>query len=216
MSAARITNNLSVNNHNVTDPNSAAYGYFPTDGYGIWCLGGELYYNTCSGNTATDICADSTAAGDWNMCYKTQGYSDYNAFSGVAGLYGCRFLSIIPSISGKVSVCVAGHDNLELSAKNATISLDGTDHKTMTDDCGNFTFEDIPPGGHLLIISIPGLPPTSKSVTVTAGQTLELYDLPPMAIECLTGLQGDVNADGKIGIEEVIHALQVVSAVRPR
>ena len=52
------------------------------------------------------------------------------------------------------------------------------------------------------------------NITVTTGQTTTVPKEDVKGSACQGGTGGDVDGDGKIGLEEVINALQVVSGVR--
>jgi hypothetical protein len=124
-------------------------------------------------------------------------------------------------ISGRVAIAVAGHSNL--SVIGATVSLEGTSYSTVTDINGNFNLAipNVPPGTYALAVSAQDLVPLSQEITLPDSQ-------PFGDLEMMVLVQGDLDqavadaiqhwdamGDGKIGLEEAIHALQVVSGVRP-
>jgi|GEM_PF-127833 len=119
--------------------------------------------------------------------------------------------------TGRASIDIAGYD--DLSVKNATVSLEGTPYTATTDSNGNFTFEEVPPGSYHLTLSAPSLPPLSLEIELEEGQSLELGNQ-KMTVWTLEDLneavlkerqKWDANGDGKIGLEEAIRALQIVS-----
>lgn len=55
--------------------------------------------------------------------------------------------------------------------------LQGRSFSVVTGASGNFVFNYVPPGSYNLIIQIPGQPPDSRSVSVTAKQVLDLGTL---------------------------------------
>ncbi len=114
------------------------------------------------------------------------------------------------TLSGNVVVDFAGHSGL--SVINATISLVGTDKTTQTDSDGNFELEltGIPSGSYDLIITRDGLE--------THKQQIDIFDGPNSVPDpiTMTPKNWDANSDGKIGLEEAIRALQIVSgAITP-
>jgi len=114
-------------------------------------------------------------------------------------------------ISGQAVVSFAGHENVAVI--DATVSLEGTDLTTATDGYGYFTLplsEDIQPGSYSLVISRPGMSPTTEIVTLNENQGLEVGAL-QMAAE--GSGNGDIDGDGKVGLPEAINALKVVSGV---
>ena len=120
----------------------------------------------------------------------------------------------IPDITGNVTVSIAGHNNLAVA--NAKVVLEGTGFTTTTDSNGNFTLEldnSIPSGKYTLVITSPGLSPIRKEINFTANQSVEIGSL-PMETGGIPGQVGDINGDGKISLEEAVHALQVLSGVK--
>jgi hypothetical protein len=124
------------------------------------------------------------------------------------------------TISGRVVVNIAGHT--DLSVTNATVSLKGTPYTTTTDRDGEFTMKGVKPGSYTLVVTAPDLVPIREEIALSEGQQLET-SLPPMAVLNQDDLDRavaealaywDFNADGKMGLEEAIRALQVLSGVR--
>jgi len=112
------------------------------------------------------------------------------------------------TVSGRVSVAIAGHANLGVA--NAGVSLEGTGHVGETDGNGDFIITDVPPGNYILVVTAPDLVPLTKAISVTQGQQLDA-GLPQMTVlQC----HWDIKGDGRIGLEEAIHALQVTAGVR--
>ena len=103
-----------------------------------------------------------------------------------------------------MTTSIAGHENLGI--KNAQINVVGTDFSVFTDDQGTFEIRDIPLGSYSLTIDSPHFFPMLRDFTVLEQETIEMDDLPSMEF-----IYGDANGDGKIGLEDAIRALQVVS-----
>ena len=124
------------------------------------------------------------------------------------------------TISGRVSIAIAGHP--DLSVQNAAVSLDGTSYAT-TDSNGYFAIVGVDPGTYTLMVTSQDLVSISKGITVSQGQQLLDISIPKMTVLNQGDLDQavadaianwDVNGDGKVGLDEAIHALQVVSGVR--
>jgi len=125
------------------------------------------------------------------------------------------------SVSGKVSLSVAGLNSLNLP--NATVSLEGTGFTASTDSNGRFTIPNILPGEYLLRINAPDIAPFVKAITVSQGQQfndeslqVRVYTQSDIDAFCSssTSIKGDTNGDSRIGLEDAIYVLQVVSGVR--
>ena len=121
------------------------------------------------------------------------------------------------TVFGRVWIDIAGHT--DLSVLNATVSLQGTGHTTVSDTGGNFSLGGIPPGIYTLVVTAPDMVPLNKEITISGNQAVNV-DLPKMTVLTQEDLDleianaitaWDVGGDGKIGIEEAIRALQVVS-----
>jgi len=98
-----------------------------------------------------------------------------------------------------------------LGIANASVSLVGaTVYNGQTDSNGNFLLINVLDGDYTLQITGTNLGVITKKVTVI-GQDLEAYDLPSMIVGC----NGDIDGDGKIGLEEALFALEVVAGLRP-
>ncbi len=129
------------------------------------------------------------------------------------------------SISSKVTIDIAGHDDLPVT--NATVSIVGTSYSAMTDSNGDFSFFGIPSGTYTVNITAPDIGTFSQSVVLAAGEVLSLTPI-PLAVESgaytaeelhqavlAERSKYDPNGDGKVGLEEALNALQVVAGVRP-
>ncbi len=108
------------------------------------------------------------------------------------------------TISGSVVTDIAGYTGL--GVRSASVSLEGTSYSSVTDSNGNFSFADVQPGTYTLVITSPDLAPIRKQLTVT-GTDLG-------ATQMYVYTKGDVTGDGKVGLDEAIHALQVVSGIK--
>jgi hypothetical protein len=128
------------------------------------------------------------------------------------------------TISGRVAITIAGH--ADLGVTNASVSLEGTAYTTTTDSNGDFSIVGVPPGTYALVVDAPDLISVSQEIEVSQGQQLET-GLPQMTVLNQVDLDKavgqavedtlqywDAKGDGKMGLEEAIRALQVVSGVR--
>ena len=123
------------------------------------------------------------------------------------------FLTACPSegtVTGRVWIDFAGHP--DLSVTNATISLEGTAYTTASDTNGNFFLTGISPGTYNMVVAAENMVPFRQAVTVEDLQILNVV-LPSMVV--LNPANWDMGADGRIGLAEAIHALQVVSGFGP-
>lgn len=111
---------------------------------------------------------------------------------------------LISLLTGSVFADIAGYTGL--GVRSASVSLEGTSYSAVTDDNGNFTFTDVQPGSYTLVITSPDFAPIRKQVTVSGS------DLG--ATQMYVYKKGDVTGDGKVGLPEAIHALQVISGVK--
>ncbi|MCP3867050.1 MAG: choice-of-anchor D domain-containing protein [Gammaproteobacteria bacterium] len=82
-------------------------------------------------------------------------------------------------VSGNVTTTVAGHDNLDVIG--ATISLEGTNHSTMTDENGAFLLElppSLPTGSYSLVVTYPDLTNRETwSILLTNGVPQEMGNM---------------------------------------
>jgi len=121
------------------------------------------------------------------------------------------FALIGGSIIGRVSVNFLGHN--DLGVKNATVSLQGTPYTTTPDIDGNFSLQNIPSGNYTLVISSPNIVTVTKSVSIT-GASVQV-PLPAMTISVPASyVKGDANDNQKIGLEDAVYILQVLSGAR--
>lgn len=126
-------------------------------------------------------------------------------------------------VTGQAIVDFVGHQNL--SVANATVEIEGTELITQTDNNGNFSFDasDLNPGDYNLIISSFGLDTYIHSINIADGHSIDLESV-KMSVETVgcteeeldqaadaERIKWDAKGDGLIGIEEAIHALQVVA-----
>jgi len=106
------------------------------------------------------------------------------------------------NIFGHIATSFAGHENL--SVVNANVSLVGTNYSSNTNSHGNFIITDIEFGNYILDISAPNLKRITQQVTIDNNE----IQINPVKMElnfC------DFNNDDKIGIEEAINILQIIS-----
>ncbi len=121
------------------------------------------------------------------------------------------------SISGKLTTSFAGHEKLGVA--NGTVSIEGTDYKAETDSNGNFSIF-VPKGGiqagtYTVSFKAAGLSPATSSVTLQGeeGEGVEVEK--QMAVsQSGSGIQGDFDGNGILGLEDSVGILQTVSGVR--
>jgi len=126
-------------------------------------------------------------------------------------------------LAGQATIDIAGHENLGVA--NATVTIAGTGLTVQTDGNGYFSFDvsDIIPGRYDLIITSGGLDTFVQGVDIAEDQNTHIVDA---QLVVATGgysqeeldqavaterAKWDANGDGRIGIEEAIRALQVVT-----
>jgi iron complex outermembrane receptor protein len=61
-------------------------------------------------------------------------------------------------------------DSAHAILQGASVELQATSKKAVSDNTGQFSITDVPPGTYTLAISFVGMAPYSKEITVTAGQ----------------------------------------------
>jgi streptogramin lyase len=110
------------------------------------------------------------------------------------------------TVSGYVSTAMAGHT--DLSVINAEVSLSNTAYSTVTDSNGYFRLENVNPGPYTLVIAASGMNPVTVPINVQTGANA-ISNIPQMSVQGSC----DVNGDGRIGLEEAIHALQVTVGI---
>lgn len=116
----------------------------------------------------------------------------------------------LSTITGRVVTSFAGH--FELSVSGAKVSLEGTEYVVTTDSKGNFLFPEVQPGNYVLLIEAEHLGPIRQEITIQEGRSLEV-SVPSMQIrECFS--TWDIFCDNKVGLEDIIYALQILSGVR--
>ncbi|MCX7634841.1 MAG: choice-of-anchor D domain-containing protein, partial [Syntrophales bacterium] len=116
------------------------------------------------------------------------------------------------TIKGSVITSIAGWNNLAVA--DAKVTIRETNQYVNTNAAGEFVLANVTPGTYTLDITSPNFKPITQVVTVAPGQVLELKSLPPMVINLCQGLLGDVSGDGKVGIADVIYALQILAGLR--
>ena len=117
------------------------------------------------------------------------------------------------ALTGQLTFTLNGNSVLFGEAE-ISVSVIGTDKSTMVDGEGRFTINGIPLGKYDLKIETPNLDPvTISGVDIVSGQStnLDAFNVPLSVSDCTVC---DQNGDGVIGLEEAIHALQVVSGIR--
>ena len=130
-----------------------------------------------------------------------------NIFIADVGNNRVRKVWSLPFVYGNVVISIAGHT--DLSVANATLALEGaSSYQKMTTGEGNFFIDNVVSGNYVLTISFPDLAPISQEITIS-DESMNLGTLHMTVYS-----KCDINNDGITGLEEAIHALQVVSGLR--
>ncbi|MCK4390155.1 MAG: DUF4465 domain-containing protein [Desulfobacterales bacterium] len=144
----------------------------------------------------------SSDTGDWGM--NTPAYFCMDSLNGTPPLTG--------SISGVVTTDIVGHVT---PVEGGIINLAGTGLVTTTNASGEYSFNNVPEGTYELQIEATYFEPMIVSnVNVTSGVPTSVSEIqlslptPPQI------LPGDATGDGKLGLDDVIYILQVLSGVR--
>ena len=106
------------------------------------------------------------------------------------------------NLSGKVITSVTGQT---MPVIGATVTVIETGQSVVTGNDGTYSLTDIPEGKYTVKIEMNGFSTLRLTDVTTDIGITELF------IGC--GLKGDINDDGKIGLEEAIKALKVVSGI---
>lgn len=109
------------------------------------------------------------------------------------------------NVTGRITTGVTGQIT---GIANADISLSGTSFSTITDNNGNFSFEDLPVGSYEIVVTAPYFIPVTQQIH-PIGDTFQVT-IPALK----TYLPGDANGDGRIGLQDVIYDLQILSRQR--
>ncbi|MFZ2632359.1 MAG: fibronectin type III domain-containing protein [Desulfosalsimonadaceae bacterium] len=169
---------------------------------------GEFWMPTSGGNTYYTVTGLTNGQ---NYYFRVQTYNGslWSAFS--------TEVDKIPdwpadtgNLSGHISVNIAGYN--DLGVQNATVGLQGTGYSANTDANGNFTFVNVPFGDYQLVVEAPGMDTITQNVSF-AEQNLQV-DIPQMTLNQSDCIPGDVNGDGKLGLEDAMYILQIVTGVR--
>jgi len=114
----------------------------------------------------------------------------------------------VGKLKGKITTSVTGQNTPIVGATVVTDT--GQTVKTGTD--GSYTLSDVPEGKHTVSFKMNGFSTVQLTdVSVSEGGTTDLA-VKEMAFGC--GLKGDIDDDGKIGLEEAVKALQTVSGIQ--
>jgi flagellar hook protein FlgE len=112
------------------------------------------------------------------------------------------------NISGTVTTSVTGYT---AHISGAAVRLLGTDFTAISDESGHYTFNNIPEGSYTVVVAAPYFQSAKNVVDVLSDNDVSA----PMNMTVLQ--QSDIEAiirkydpsgDGKIGLEEAIHALK--------
>ncbi|MFC1859014.1 carboxypeptidase regulatory-like domain-containing protein, partial [Thermodesulfobacteriota bacterium] len=117
------------------------------------------------------------------------------------------------TISGQLLTSITGHVT---SIAGAEITIIETGQTTTSDADGNYTLADVLPGTYSLKIEKEYFETTQLSnIDVIVGETTSVPQTDITISACQqTGTLGDINGDGKVGLEEAVHALQVTSGIK--
>ncbi len=120
----------------------------------------------------------------------------------------------IGSLYGRITADLAGHPDLGVA--DATVRLKGTTYTTQTDANGNFTLHDIPYGNYELLVTADNL--ETRTVGVSLNSPAVQVAVPGLAVAacptCPACVRGDANDDRRVGLEDVVYDLQVISGIR--
>lgn len=112
------------------------------------------------------------------------------------------------SIFGTVTTTITGYT---AHISGATISLMDTDYIAQSDESGNYTFTNVPVGNYTLVVTSPYFQSTKTFVDVLSGSdvtaSMDMTALQQIDIETIIK-KYDPSGDGKVGLEEAIHALK--------
>jgi len=120
-------------------------------------------------------------------------------------------------IRGQV-MSTAGNANLLIG--NATVTLLDSNGNpvftTKSDANGYFYFGNVAAGTYTVRIAADNFETMNRQVSVTPGTTLDMAtSQTQLGVQCATGpLGGDASGDGRIGLEDVIYDLQIISDQR--
>ncbi len=106
-----------------------------------------------------------------------------------------------------LTTSVTGENNNLLGA---VVTLLETGQAATWTGGGNYTFYDVPAGSYVLKIEKDGFDTELVNIEIVEGEN-NISSVELTIGTC--GPQGDINDDGKVGLEEAIHALQVISGV---
>lgn len=106
-------------------------------------------------------------------------------------LIGCTNSVLAQKIKGTIKGQVT--EGKEQTIENASVSLKSTRYGTVTDEDGNFSLH-VPAGSYTLIISVIGYQPNESSVTVRAGQIIDLHEI---IMTPLAGTLREVNVSSR-------------------
>lgn len=115
----------------------------------------------------------------------------------------------VGNISGRVSVNFAGHSDLGVG--NAVVSLQGTSYTVSTDTNGNFILQNIPFGNYTMLIVAPNMNVQTQNISVIGGNIPVTFTMP---ISGTNDVKGDTNGDKRIGLEDSVYILQILSGER--
>lgn len=143
-----------------------------------------------------------------------------NEFGHKSLLYAHEFIvtTDMASITGVIKADAFGNSDLDVA--NAVITLDGTQYQATTNVNGEFILSDIPDGTYTVTISSPEANPQTMELTVSNGNDVVLTNIPKLTLITQSEYEQavvverdkwDANNDNRIGLEEAINALRVIS-----
>jgi len=113
-----------------------------------------------------------------------------------------------PPLSQITGAAITSLPGYAVGIQGAAVSLKGTDYTTATAQDGSFSLADVTSGTYALTIIAANFETHTQEVFVTGSNV----DLSTIELE-LDLRECDIDGDGKIGLEEAIHALQVASGM---
>ncbi|MGP0075393.1 MAG: carboxypeptidase regulatory-like domain-containing protein, partial [Bryobacteraceae bacterium] len=127
-------------------------------------------------------------------------------------------LSVAPASAQVSKGTVTGlvTDSAHAILQGASVELQPTGRKTASDNSGQFSFSDIPPGTYTLVISFVGMAPYSKEITVTGSEPTHVAAEMQLASQTesvtVTGEQAHADADAINRERTAENILQVMPA----
>ena len=173
----------------------------------------DIYFSTTStpASAATNYTSTTYDPGtlEYNTTYYWQIVARDNIGAEAEGPVWTFATLKVGNISGQVTTSVAGHPTHVVGARITIVEMGQT--ATSGAD-GKYTLTNAPIGTYTVKIEKDDLETLFLSdIEVAEGETTPVAPSEMTVVRC--GLRGDINGDGRIGLEEAIHALQIVCSL---